>query len=958
MKSQLWLLLFFLSILGYPQQKIYKQYTSDDGLGHDLTYDLIQDHNGYIWIGTDNGLSRFNGTTFKNYGFQKGLLSNYIINIHERSPDELVLSTWGAGLHLLKNDSIHKIPILQDSISKINKLIPVHKDLYYTNNAFYSFHLYNLKDTISIGYQYLKDTITKRTKVYPVKDLPGYNYNLHLVESIANQKIYVHADEVIQEKNPFYTGVYLFEKENLTPVFGLLKDKLIRSVHAYQDLFYIFGDQYLYVFKKDTLIQTISLPELKHKTVTKIKRHQHDLLFITHDTRNSNRELYRMNLKDQKLTNLSETYQFHSKVSSFIIDNQQHLWVSTYGEGIYRIPNSKHTFFGAETFSSFDLKNIESYNDHLILLGNNTLYSFKENQIIDSLNFPFHTEQFTIDRNAQEILLTNITSNTRFNKGAYRLQHPSLDLIHDSFSLRLRDSIYGVTFKGSFLSITKNHQQLFETTFHNAVKNAFIDSHKLYIQLERQGYRIYELPKEKFISSWSTKNGLISNKINTHLQQSDTLWLASDRGLQRITPKDTTEFTTQQGLLSNHIHDLTLDKHGQLWLATQKGLHVFYQNRLYPINATFGQFSSFTTDLLATDDYIFTVGNKGLFRYHNQKPFTPTQNTSLLIEQDSCRFKIEAINLINGKTTRIAYRLNGQKWILTQNGLLDFSNLKQNFYTLEFRYKDESSYWHYTDPYHFVIKAPWYEQTWWYVSLVIAIASILLLITIKLLRRSIRRNAFLKQTLEDRERLRKELSTVRENVAQDFHDELGNTLASISVLSNLVLLKLPKNSEIYSKIEKIKTDSKSLYSGMRDFIWSMDQKSDRLDELQLYLNDFGEQLFVNTSIDFIVTSSLDTTKTTLPYYWSKQLVFIYKEAMTNALKYSQATEIELSITLRPDQVLEIVLKDNGIGFETEKLQRINGLNNMKLRAKRIHSELHIISTHKGTKIIFEGGVNK
>ena len=84
-KTAIYLLSFLISSLSsFAQVQRFSQvknYTTDDGLPHNIAYNLIQDHKGYIWICTDDGLARFNGKSFKTYRSAEGLLSNYIINI-------------------------------------------------------------------------------------------------------------------------------------------------------------------------------------------------------------------------------------------------------------------------------------------------------------------------------------------------------------------------------------------------------------------------------------------------------------------------------------------------------------------------------------------------------------------------------------------------------------------------------------------------------------------------------------------------------------------------------------------------------------------------------------------------------------------------------------------------------------------------------------------------------------
>src|SRR5690606_28132143 len=105
------------------------------------------------------------------------------------------------------------------------------------------------------------------------------------------------------------------------------------------------------------------------------------------------------------------------------------------------------------------------------------------------------------------------------------------------------------------------------------------------------------------------------------------------------------------------------------------------------------------------------------------------------------------------------------------------------------------------------------------------------------------------------ERIRqREQEAVRKEIARDFHDEMGNQLTRI--INYISLLKLngsangngngyinghgKSSSDLYTKVED---SAKYLYSGTRDFIWSIDPVNDELSKLFLYVRDFGEKLF-------------------------------------------------------------------------------------------------------------------
>lgn len=222
------------------------------------------------------------------------------------------------------------------------------------------------------------------------------------------------------------------------------------------------------------------------------------------------------------------------------------------------------------------------------------------------------------------------------------------------------------------------------------------------------------------------------------------------------------------------------------------------------------------------------------------------------------------------------------------------------------------------------------------------------------LRKSRKQNKILQLAIDKQLQLEQELSTVRDNIAQDFHDDLGNKLARISLLSNMVNNEIKtKDENVKAKVKQITEDANTLFIGTKDFIFSLKSNSDYVEELVIYLSDFGENFFNKTTVKFKVFKSISKNDK-LPYYWSKQLIYIFKEALTNVLKHAQASEVKLSFTYL-EHKLVIECSDNGKGMTENEFQSSNGLMNMKNRAKKIGGNLYISSTiGKGTSIKFEG----
>jgi signal transduction histidine kinase len=197
-----------------------------------------------------------------------------------------------------------------------------------------------------------------------------------------------------------------------------------------------------------------------------------------------------------------------------------------------------------------------------------------------------------------------------------------------------------------------------------------------------------------------------------------------------------------------------------------------------------------------------------------------------------------------------------------------------------------------------------------------------------------------------------EQQKIREDIARDFHDQIGNELAAIRHLSELTLIS--KSSEERGKIiDKIDDRAKNVYDNFRDFIWTLDAKSNRLSELFMYLRDFTDDYYKFSDVDVYITSIPENLpELLLPSHYSKEIISIFKEAITNSYKHSNAKKLNIQFVVS-ETSLSINLKDDGKGMDSGIEKRGQGLINMKNRVQKLGGALDINSAPmKGTEIVF------
>jgi signal transduction histidine kinase len=185
----------------------------------------------------------------------------------------------------------------------------------------------------------------------------------------------------------------------------------------------------------------------------------------------------------------------------------------------------------------------------------------------------------------------------------------------------------------------------------------------------------------------------------------------------------------------------------------------------------------------------------------------------------------------------------------------------------------------------------------------------------------------------------------------DFHDEMGNKLASVlAYSSSLKLVSSSKEShELFDYFEK---NAAAIYYGTKDFIWSIDVDSNNLREVISYLRDFGVNFFEKHGIEFLVENDIlnDSFDKLLPDGYNRQLVLMFKEAMTNVLKHAKATKVYFDV-VSFNGGYRITLEDDGVGMQSGKGK---GLKSMADRASKISAQLTIESRQPhGTRVTLQ-----
>ena len=181
----------------------------------------------------------------------------------------------------------------------------------------------------------------------------------------------------------------------------------------------------------------------------------------------------------------------------------------------------------------------------------------------------------------------------------------------------------------------------------------------------------------------------------------------------------------------------------------------------------------------------------------------------------------------------------------------------------------------------------------------------------------------------------------RDRISADMHDELGSGMTAIRLMSEI--LKHKTKDQHFPELEKISSSANDLLNKMNTIIWTMKSSNDTLESLVAYIRAHATEYFDNTPIECKVNVPPVIPQVDISGEKRRNIFLSVKEALNNAMKHSQGTQIRIDIITR-DNKLIIKVADNGIGINPEQLRRFgNGLSNMRRRMESINGSCKIES---------------
>jgi|GEM_PF-1111477 len=195
------------------------------------------------------------------------------------------------------------------------------------------------------------------------------------------------------------------------------------------------------------------------------------------------------------------------------------------------------------------------------------------------------------------------------------------------------------------------------------------------------------------------------------------------------------------------------------------------------------------------------------------------------------------------------------------------------------------------------------------------------------------------------------LQQVRNRIASDLHDEVGSSLSAITIGSQMAAqLSGDGNPQLKNLMARIGETSSASLRSMSDIVWAIDPKNDQGEALVKRMRRIANELLESKgmAVTFDIGDGVEELK--LNMNARKEIVLIFKEAMHNASKYSNASMVKVALHRR-NGTLAVNVQDDGTGFDLALHPDGHGLGSMQRRAAALGCELQIKSAPgKGTVI--------
>ncbi len=963
----------FCSLPSIGQVLPFHTLTTAEGLVGNRITALCQDSRGYLWIGTFDGLSVYDGLAFKNYTVADGLPQSLVWSITEsrHSPGTMWIGTEGG------------LSKIQDGVFSTVSLGPG-----IDANRIYSLR----EDRTGALWCTTRDGIRRLTHdsvLVVVPDAPAAITST-LAES-PDGRIWVAIGHTLQAFSPVTDSSEAFP-------LSLPERVTIPSLYADHE-----GD--IWLTRSDSVVTQFRGKEaVNHSYIPggsgDILLDQDGILWMGSRFAivRTPKARFGMDPWERFATDQGTPNDIFSPV---LLDHENNLWFGTWDHGITRLSERNNLRFSNKGVNTYFFLNFDPHNHAWVASdkGLQELWSDRKGS--------WRSQMHAMDAVVAEVFDTQKRLWALYLSGEVRCYSVRSDG-HDHSSLTLKHRLLpGIDFPRRsdglslyidsedqlWLSLQSDLVVVIDVRDRPIVKKLIRYPDEIPVSSVREMFRdrtgtmwfasfedgLAELPGGDWAHNRFTRytkdDGLPDNHIRALTEDADgRLWIGTRYNGLAIKEHQTFKtLTTADGLLSNTIRGIAQGDSSDMWVGTSLGLLCIdartlmrtWRNRELAGQSVIrcradgqGRVWALLPDAISAYDYRQRLQNavpppvyiaglmvNGNLVNHGAVPDLAHDQNNIVISFVGVSFK-------DGKEIQYQYRLNGidRDWSLpTPQRGITFAALAPGTYTFEVKAINADGVASSTPAaLSFNIAAPFWQTRWFIIGmgvlLLALVGGIVRYVSVRKLQGRVQQLETEKAVLAERER-------TRERIARDLHDDVASTLGSVVLYSESLKRQLEEKSEPGELVRKISSLSLEAQETMDDIVWSTSPEHDTLAELLIRIRDLASATCTASRIHYEIQLPDTIPDMHLTDEIRKSIFLIFKEALNNIFKHAQASNVAIDAQIQNGS-FRLTIVDNGAGFVPESTHgRGHGLRNMARRASEIGAEFSIVPGEGGGTVV-------
>jgi ligand-binding sensor domain-containing protein len=562
---------FFVILLGvhliinsFAQQFNFKNFTLAEGLPQSTVYDVFQDSKGFIWFGTQGGISKFNGIEFKTFSQKNNLADNHVKEICEDSDGNIWTGHRFDGFSCLNENNIYSTHP-KELNSSIDGLTNWKSGVMAISKSNGIFNLKLIKDSIHVINVLSVDT-NKLTKLNEIKS--------------RNNKLFIATNN----------GIIILN-DQLKIENRILEQSIIYDFDwNYNDELVAVSSKGLKFIKRNEIVREINLKSV----YTNIAISKDNQIYISNSQDGA---LIIENEKVQPLTTKNNLPT--NKINSLLFDNENNIWIGFDGRGVSQIITAK--------FQSYDIS-IGLQNNQISTLyidHNNRLWAGGSSQldvvVINNEGHQLNNEIINVDKQL-DFELNNLRCVFEDNKNNMWLgTNDGVYIIDEKFKLIKHLTIKNGLSNNNIISICQDiNGFIWLASLQNGIskidirkkdyriqaffKTDGLCSNNFWTAFASKKGPVYFGSNDAGISVWNGKdfktlnsdNGLLNLRAGTITEDvNGNIWIGSiGGGIFKYDGINFTQFNSKNGLSSNNPYLVIADNYGKIWVGTNSGLDV------------------------------------------------------------------------------------------------------------------------------------------------------------------------------------------------------------------------------------------------------------------------------------------------------------------------------------------------------------------------------------------------